>query len=277
MHLELLLAVQQAVDVLSRHGSELAAVAGRLTERCHERGRRDNIAPLGDLAHAVVQVGRVIIADGPRELLDLAPFDRHHERRELPSDQPLVELDGHQAAPFFITRSRNLARSGTRARSWRPSATLSLSSHASTWNRNRLPSVSSRVARARTVIPTGVAARCRMSIMVPTLEAAAGRCGSITRPAASSSRLMRYGVANTFTPRWPMASAVTSAVTVRESSTTAPISGGIASRFTAGPATFASPCRPAAPPSWPGRRGRSCDRACGGRSKRRRTSWPPAP
>src|SRR4030095_17021392 len=115
VHLELLLAVEQARDVGAELAQELAAVAGRFPERGHERGRRNELAPLGGLAHAVVQGGRVVVADGAGELLDLAPLDRHDERRELPADESLVDLIRHQAAPFFITPSRNFMRSGNKA------------------------------------------------------------------------------------------------------------------------------------------------------------------
>src|SRR4030095_696621 len=46
-------------------------------------------------------------------------------------------------------------------------------------------------------MPTGVAARCFISTMVPTVPAPGGRWGRSTEPAASSSMPMRNGVAET--------------------------------------------------------------------------------
>src|SRR5262249_19744407 len=131
MELEFLLAVEQARDVGAQLAQEVGMVAARLTEGRHEGRRRDDVTVLGGLAHAVVQVERVAVADGTGELLDLAALDGDDERRELASDQRLVELDGHQAWPFFMVRSRNFSRLGTTKRSWRPSAIFSLASHAS--------------------------------------------------------------------------------------------------------------------------------------------------
>src|SRR4029453_6940012 len=159
---------------------------------------------------------RVRVADGTGELLDLPALDGDDERRELASDQRLVELDGHQAWPFFMVRSRNFSRLGTTKRSWRPSAIFSLASHASTSKRKRRPSVSRRVALAATAMPTGVAARWRISTIVPTVDAPGGRVGLMTPAAAFSSSPIRCGVASTCTPRLPLAPAVRSDVAVRE-------------------------------------------------------------
>src|SRR4029077_14354018 len=115
--LEHLLAVQESRDVRAQLAQELRAVAAGLAERRHERRRRDDVAPLGGLAHAVVEVQRIGIAEGARELLDLAALDRDHERREFPADEGLVELDGHQSCPFFMARSRNFSRFGMTNRS----------------------------------------------------------------------------------------------------------------------------------------------------------------
>src|SRR6185369_13252562 len=169
---------------------EVGAVAAGLAEGRHERGRRDDVAPLGGLADTVVQVQRIRVTESARELLDLAALDRDHERGKLATDERLVELDRHQAWPFFSVRSRNFSRFGMTNRSWRPSAIFSLASHASTWKRNRRPSVSRSVALARTAMPTGVAARWRMSIIVPTVEAPAGSVGMIMPAAACSSSPM---------------------------------------------------------------------------------------
>src|SRR5688572_16935727 len=71
-------------------------------------------------------------------------------------------------------------------------------------------------------MPTGVAARCFISTIVPTVEAPAGRCGLIMPCAAFSRRPIRKGVANTLTPGLPIASAVRSGVTVHDTSCVVP-------------------------------------------------------
>src|SRR5437867_3094723 len=102
------------------------------------------------------------------------------------------------------------------------SALSSFACHASTEKRKRRPSVWSSVAFARAVMPTGVAARWRISTIVPTVVAPGGSVGLIIVPHTSSSIPISHGVANTFTPRLPMASAVLSGVTVHVISLVAP-------------------------------------------------------
>src|SRR5207253_11338952 len=98
------------------------------------------------------------VAELSREIPDLAARRGDGVRRELLAQHARVDLERHHACPFFIARSRNLARSGMTKRSCRPSAILSFASRASTEKRKRRPSVSSSVALARAVMPTGVAA-----------------------------------------------------------------------------------------------------------------------
>src|SRR3989442_1335740 len=71
-------------------------------------------------------------------------------------------------------------------------------------------------------MPTGVAARCFISTMVPTVPAPDGRRGLRIAPAASSRRPMRKGVARAWTPWFPIACAVRSGPTVVVTSAVAP-------------------------------------------------------
>src|SRR5438552_9211719 len=222
MDLELLLAVQDAGDVRAQLAQQRAGVRALVAESGRERRRRDDVPPLGGHADAIVEVEQVEVADGARELPDLAALHGEGVRRELLAQHARVDLERHHACPLFIARSRNLARSGMTKRSCRPSAILSFASHASTEKRKRRPSVSSSVALARAVMPTGVAARCRISTMVPTVVAAGARCGLIIAPHTSSSMPISHGVAKTLTPRLPIASAVLSSVTVQVISWVAP-------------------------------------------------------
>src|SRR5262245_15030780 len=168
--LELLLAVQDARDVGAEVLQHRAGVVLLVAERDGESRRGDDVPPRRRASHLVIEVERREVADGPSEVLDLGPLHVDDVRRILLALDARIDLDGHaQALPFFAARSRNRPRSGTMNRSWRPSAIFSTSSHASTENSTRLPSTSRIVAFARTLMPSGVAARCFTSTMVPTL------------------------------------------------------------------------------------------------------------
>src|SRR5437867_4999513 len=220
--LELLLAVQDPRNIGAQVAEHRAGVGRLVAERDRERRRRDQIAPLGGRSDPVVEIERVEVADRPRELLDLPALHRDRVGGILLADQGLADRDRHRHRPLLMARARNFSMSGTTARSCRPSAILSFSSHASTANRKRRPSLCKSVAFARTFIPTGVAARCFMSTVVPTVPAPGGRWGLRTAPAASSSLPMTNGVAKTCTPRLPIACAVCSAPTVQVTSAVAP-------------------------------------------------------
>src|SRR5262249_1966361 len=173
--LELLFAVEQPGDVDAEVAQQRPGVGGLVAERDGEGRRRDDVAPRRRGADSVVQVERIQIAERPREILEAAALDGHRNGRVLFADDRLVDGDRHQAPPFNMARCRNVSMSRTRTRSCLPSAILSLSSHASTAKRYRLPLISSSVALARTFMPTGVGARCRSSIIAPTVPAPAGR------------------------------------------------------------------------------------------------------
>src|SRR5207247_2247367 len=96
--LELLLAVEQARDVRAEIAEEGPGIGLLVPKRNRERGRRDEVAPLGRAADVVVEVERVEIADGARKLLDLAALDGHGKRRILLAHDT-VELDRHQPWP----------------------------------------------------------------------------------------------------------------------------------------------------------------------------------
>src|SRR5437773_2547426 len=80
-------------------------------------------------------------------------------------------------------------------------------------------------------MPTGVAARCFISTIVPTVPAPAGRWGWRTAPAAFSRRPTTNGVANTCAPRFPIACAVCSSATVYPTSAVAPASISMGSLY----------------------------------------------
>src|SRR5262245_4874977 len=71
-------------------------------------------------------------------------------------------------------------------------------------------------------MPSGVAARCLTSILVPTLAAPGGRCARSTSMAAFSMRHTTNGVANTLTPGFPSTSAVYSGLTTHWISAVSP-------------------------------------------------------
>src|SRR2546429_2337062 len=239
-----LLAVEDARDVDAEIAEQRARARPLVAEGDGEGRRRDDIAPLGRCSDFIVQIEGVQVTDCPREFFDFPAFYCDRERRVLPADNARVDLDRHQAPAFLlIARWRNFWRSGTTNRSWRPSAILSFSSHASTAKRKRLPSVSSSVALARTFMPTGVAARCFISTMVPTVPAPGGRRGLRIAPAASSRSPMRKGVAKTWTPWFPIACAVRSGPTVVVTSAVAPGSRSMTQTITPERAGTASePC-----------------------------------
>src|SRR5256712_6319205 len=139
--LELLLAVEHTRDVDAEIAEQRARVRALVAEGHGEGPRRYPIAQRGRRSDSIVQIERIQIPDGSREFFDLSPFDRHREGRVLLADDGPVDLDRHQARP----------------------------------------SVSSSVALARALMPTGVAARCFISTSVPTVPAPGERSMTPTK------------------------------------------------------------------------------------------------
>src|SRR5207248_5076324 len=83
MDLELLLTVQDAGDVRAQLAQQRVGVRALVAEGGRERRRRDDVPPLGGRADAIVEIERVEVADGARELLDLAALHGDGVRREL--------------------------------------------------------------------------------------------------------------------------------------------------------------------------------------------------
>ncbi len=73
--LELLLAVEDPADVHAQLTKELAGIAALVAEGDRERGRRDDVTPRARLGEGVVEIERREVADGARELFDLAALD----------------------------------------------------------------------------------------------------------------------------------------------------------------------------------------------------------
>src|SRR5206468_5652707 len=95
VHRELLLAVEQARDVRAELAQQRTGVGALVAEGDRERRWRDDVAPLGGRADAIVEVEGVQVPEGPGELLDLPALDRDGVGRELHADDGPVELDRH--------------------------------------------------------------------------------------------------------------------------------------------------------------------------------------
>lgn len=89
-------------------------------------------------------------------------------------------------------RWSNRARS-TIERVCAPSPIFSASSHASTLKTSWRLSISTSSARARTVIPTGVAARCLMFMATPTVVCPSGNSSPVAAKAAFSMSAIMAG------------------------------------------------------------------------------------